>query len=358
MHPVLSSKRVWLLVLTLWLVLSFLLATTIAEFARIPAHQGLVLFTPWYFILLFFCLSNYYICDRLPLTKLALIWVFTAHVVSAIATISIWLAVGYFWTSFAPTESLNDLSIYFSDTLVFNISLGTSLYIIWIIFHYIYLIARGDEQENNETLRQRLLINQIELQVLRTTVHPHFLYNSLAMLANLSLSAPEKIHSLCVQMAEFLRYSVNYGKKSEVTIQDELTHIQNYLSIEKERFGERLSIEYNVADEVKSGTILPLILFPLIENCIKHGIDSSTETGFIKVKIFKQENQIIIEISNSFDPMGNQPTKTLLGQQSLNKRLAVYYGKSATMQIDKQKYQYCVTLQLPAKSSVIAGQPT
>lgn len=352
MHPVFSSNRGMQAILVLWLALAVLLAFVVTGFAQAPLSDSMLLFTPWYFALLFFCLPNFYICTRLPLDSTRIPQLLGIQAASTAATVLIWLVTGYGWAQYGP-DAAGDWPGLFKSSMYMNAALGTGLYIVWILVHYTWLTASGNEADNSEKLRQKLLISQIELQVVRATLHPHFLYNSLNMLANLSLSAPEKIHSLCVQMSDFLRYSVNYSRKDTVTVDEELAHIQNYLNIEKERFGDKLTLEYAIDDEARPETVIPLLLFPLVENGIKHGIDSSLEGGFIKVEIRKRDDRLTIEIANSFDPLGIKPQSTGLGQQSLQTRVMTHYGNSAKMSVHKEDNHYRVTLTLPVQS---AGQ--
>lgn len=349
MHPVFSSGRWMQVTAALWLALSFLLTFVVAEYSEVGLPEGLSLFTPWYFVLLFFCLSNFYICELLPPDATRTAQLLGAQTATAVATVSIWLATGYLWAKYGPHDAIGDSTAVFKSSLPVNAALGAGLYIIWIIVHYTWLMARGNEEDNSEKLRQKLLISQIELQVVRATLHPHFLYNSLNMLANLSLAAPEKVHSLCVQMSDFLRYSVNYAKRETVTVNEELAHIQNYLNIEQERFGNKLKLEYIIDDEARPEPMIPLALFPLIENSIKHGIDSSLDGGFIKVQIRKHNYSLIFEISNSFDALGIKPRSTGLGQQSLQKRIMAHYGNSAEMSIHKEDGMYRLILTLPVE---------
>ena len=350
MHPLFSSNRGMLAITVLWLALSFLLTFVVSEYLRVLLPSVLHLFVPWYFVLLFFCLPNFYICNRLPLDSTRIPPLFGAQAASTIATVGIWMAVGFLWAKHGPDIDTDSLAVYKSSMHI-NAAIGTALYLFWIIAHYIWLTASGNEADNSEILAQKLLISQIELQVVRATLHPHFLYNSLNMLANLSLTAPEKIHSLCVQMSDFLRYSVSYAKKEQVTVEDEVVHIQNYLDIEKERFGSKLKIDYIVDDAARSEAMLPLVLFPLVENSIKHGIDSSIDGGYITIEIRKQDGRLLFEISNSFDPLGIKPLSTGLGQQSLRKRIVSHYGSTARMNLYKEENRYRVTLSLPATTS-------
>jgi LytS/YehU family sensor histidine kinase len=272
-----------------------------------------------------------------------------------ITTLALWFLLGNWWSSFLVDSGLLETSMQFKKTQFLNVIISASLYLIWILLHYVYIQATHIEIETSQLLEQKLLISQVELQTIKASVHPHFMYNSLGLLANLALIEPEKVHKICVQMADFLRYSVNYAKREWVTLGEEIDHINNYLNIERERFGNRLQVSLQLADALRELHVIPLILFPLIENCIKHGISTTTDTGYIYVEIQRTQEQIIITIKNSLDPEGTTIQSTRLGLQSLKKRLSVSYGATAklTTQTDQQQFGVTLTLPILANSKTI-----
>ena len=349
MHPLFSSNRTLLSVAILWSILCCLVVFLLIKLDQ-QGHSGLLIALqtlPVYFLLLFFGASNYYLCLRLPLARTPMPLLLLAQGVTAGLTLGLWLLLGFGWNWLIDQMNFDRAQALYFDLLAANILIAFVLYVIWIIVHYAILGAKGDELTSARSLEQQLLIKSIELEAIKLTVHPHFMYNSLTMVANLSLAAPEKIHDICVNMSDFLRYSVTYGKQDKVTFGDEITHVKNYLAIEKERFGERINIEFSVSPEVLEKPTIALILFPLIENCIKHGIGSQLEQGFIKLCISQQGYTTHIRIDNSFDPTGVKPHSTKLGLSSLERRLHYSFGSEAKIQVTKLSRSFSVELFLP-----------
>lgn len=352
MHPIFSSNRSLAAAGILWIVVSALAALLTTKLGLQLAvdtnlyWQAASLIFPWYFLLLFFCLSNFYLCLRLPLNETPALQLAVIHSVSAVATTGAWLALGYGWAALLKQSGLSGSVQMLSQTVTSHTLMGLILYSGWLLLHYTYLIASGEEN-NNSQLEQQLLVSEVELQAVKATIHPHFLYNSLSMLASMALVAPDKIHDVCVQMSEFLRYSVNYGHKSQVTYADEVTHIKNYLLVEQERFGDRLTFNLNVDESTLSMPTIPLLLFPLIENSIKHGIDSATEPGAIELTMQQRDDRVLISVVNSWDPAGKKNQTTGVGLSTLKKRIRGYYGSTAKLQTEASAPVYKVELDLP-----------
>lgn len=357
MHPIFNSSRSLFSVFIFWLFISFLVAILVADvlqphFSGAELVNSLAMIVPWYFVYIFVCFSNIYVCIWLPLDSGRFFYVIGIQLILLCFSVGIWLLLGYWWSNELSHFYLLNTNNIFSQSLTLNILLGAILYATWILIHYSYLSALHNETESSEQLEQKLLIRDIELKAVKATVHPHFMYNSLNMLANMSLVSPEKIHGLCVKMSEFLRYSVNYSSRDTVTIEDELTHIENYLAVERERFGERLVVTLNTQKECQSVVALPLLLFPLVENAIKHGIGSQIEQGFITLDIKKNESMLIIDMRNSFDSQGQKVQSTGLGLYTLRKRIRGFYGETARVNIDKGKKVFTVRLELPVRDDV------
>ncbi|WP_075184763.1 sensor histidine kinase [Teredinibacter haidensis] len=352
MHPIFSSSLSFRAVLLFWMLITLLVVFLIAELMQARFHEqalieSMALVVPWYFSYLFLCFSNIHLCLRLPIEKTSVHILIGSQVAATVVTVGFWMLLGYWWSRELSHFGMREVSNIYLHSLETNSLLGAILYAIWILVHYVYLMASGNENERSDILRQKLLISEIELRAVKETVHPHFMYNSLNMLANLSLVAPNKIHDLCVQISDFLRYSINYSKKEKITVKDEVRHIQNYLSIEKERFGTRLDIRFEISPESEKISTIPLLLFPLIENSIKHGLDSSVEPGFIEIKIVVNNKNLWITITNSYDPEGLKRSGTGLGLSALEKRLWAHYGDKAVLRTDRKDRRFTVSLVLP-----------
>ncbi len=347
MHPLMSSYRSLLATSALWLMLSSLLASLLASLNTGDLVVAMALYLPWYGLLLFFCLSNYYICTWLPIRGTPLSRLLTVQMFALSSVILLWLLLGSWWADLIRELGMDSAKNYFRHTQSINLLIGAALYLMWVLAHYAFIQAAAAEQAHSQQLEKKLLISQVELQMVKASVHPHFMYNCLNMLANLALVQPEKVHDICVQMSDFLRYSVNYGNKAWVTLGEELNHISNYLHIEHERFGERLQTQLQVDENLRALQVIPLILFPLVENSIKHGIGSSSEPGYVHIQLAQEGEVLIIRVVNSYDPEAKPKRGTGLGLESLRKRLMASFGLAAAVTTQANEQEYSVTLRIP-----------
>ncbi len=346
MHPVFHSSRNLIVVASLWLALSFIICYSLYYILDIDFGDSLILFLPLFFAFFFFCIANYFICLRLPIRRTSLPRLFITQLAGMASTLVIWLVVGVVYAYILDKADPGEWVPLFWDSIVPLITIGAILYCFWILVHYIYLMAEQHDQMERTELKQRLLISQTELQAVKATVHPHFLFNSLNTLANLSLADPRKVHDLCLKIAEFLRYSVSYGKKNTATVGEEVTHIKNYLSVENERFGSRLRVVFELGDNINEVPILPLVLFPLVENSIKHGIDHRLEGGTLSISIKKQAEMLVICIENPYDDLDKKAGENI-GLESVRKRLNAHYGESSQLTTIANTNTFIVKLKIP-----------
>lgn len=377
MHPLFSSNRGFFLVLGLWAVVSLLTTSlywALLDFPFIaqaidPAVSDLagekklitvlLLCFPWFFILLYFCLTNYYFCLRYPLNPgenrqfLPLIY---TQLGALLAAIIFWLVLGYAWAECLFYLSFPLAREIYKNTMYVSGLLAAIYYCGWVLLHYSYLSAKELEEGSTDVLQQKLLLSEIELQAVKATVHPHFMYNSLTMLANLSLSEPEKIYDICTKMSAFLRYSVNYAKEKFVTVHQEIEHIKNYLTIERERFGDHLLVYYDVDEQLSDVQVIPLILFPLVENSIKHGASSQLSQCEIWISVTREDTVLRISVTNTFDPNGVRQGGTRIGLSSLRKRIAGHYGEQGKVYVRSKDNCFNVDVLFPLKSLPVEAE--
>lgn len=350
MHPVFSSARYLIAFGGLWLALSGLTSVLMCIQLGIEMSAIVALYLPLLFVFFFFCLSNYYVCLRFPIKHTPAMQMAAIQFIAIAITVGIWLVVGREWALLLGHLTNYDWLSVFAQSVSATAMVGALLYCFWIIAHYIYLLAEQNDEIERASLKQQLLISEIELQATKSTIHPHFLYNSLNTVANLSLSEPEKVHNICLQIADFLRYSVNYANRECVTMAEEIEHVQNYLAIERERYGKRLEIQFDIDESVRGERVIPLLLFPLVENAIKHGIETLIEGGVIAIAIDKDEGLLSIEVSNSYDPLGMKRSGTKLGLSVLKKRLMAEFGRAARVDVQRTEDRFIVKLRMPANS--------
>ena len=348
MYPLFRTPNRLIATLVGWSLFSAGLSTLVSGITDIPLARSLELFAPAYFLWLLFLIPNYYLCRALPLDKGAWTTVIGTQTVILFITALIWalLGRGYALILDSLSETVPYLD-YFSRALFTNLVVFAGEYEFFVLLHYLFIALQRGRDLEQQALQQELLTSKAELRALRATIHPHFLFNALNVLANITDSEPAQARHFCLRLADFLRYSVAYGNRPTATLGAELEHVQNYLSIERERFGERLCTDIEVDDNLLEIPAPSLMLFPLVENAIKHGIDSCIEGGCLKLRAEAGDGRLHIEISNPVDELGHKRQGTGIGLISLRQRLKNRYGDDATLQTCREADLFIARICLP-----------
>jgi two-component system LytT family sensor kinase len=321
--------------------------------------DSMLLVIPPMIVKLFICLSIWYLCKAIKLERLYLAKFAFTHIISLSVINAIWLFLILVYSKVLDVVFKSDLWVkLFMNSFPIFLGVGVSLYFTWALGYYLVLADETLRAREQEVLEQRLFASQAELNALKTTIHPHFLFNSLNMIGPLMGKSPERARVFVVQLSEFLHYSLKYGKKQQATVRDEVDHITNYLAIEAERLGERLKLNLSVDQTLLSCTVMPLILLPLVENAVKHGIQQSLEGGVLSISIKPGAGDagnpahLAVEIENSYEKPARSMIGEGLGLDTLKKRMSVYYGSSARATIAKDDTTFKVMLRLPLRPVV------
>jgi LytS/YehU family sensor histidine kinase len=175
------------------------------------------------------------------------------------------------------------------------------------------------------------------------------LFNSLNSISALTSSDPGKAREMCILLAEFLRMTLGLGEKSSIPLAEELSLVHRFLAIEKVRFGERLQMAEEVAEDCKTLLIPPLLLQPLIENAVTHGIANLPDGGSVRLAAECQAGRLSILVENTFDAEATPSHRNGMGLQNVRQRLEARYPKQASMRVTADATQFQVRLSLPAE---------
>lgn len=193
------------------------------------------------------------------------------------------------------------------------------------------------EQEIREREFTKLAA-EAQLTALRSQINPHFLFNALTTIGYLINSAPETAVQTLMKLTNLLR-KVLKSSGEFCTLGDEISLVENYLDIEKARFEERLQIEINVPEGLRNLQVPSLILQPLVENAIKHGVSENKNGGVVKIsaELENAENEVFLNLkivdSGAGKKSPNFPSSDGIGLENIRQRLETYYGKRASLKI-------------------------
>ncbi len=232
--------------------------------------------------------------------------------------------------------------------LLWNLLMGSWLYLVVAGCSYAVRAQRRARAGELAAGEARLLAQQAQLAALRARLNPHFLYNALHSVGALVGRDPRRADQALERLGDLLRYVLDAGDL--VAFRREWAFIQDYLAFEELRLGDRLRVEANV--EPGTGSVLapPLILQPLVENAVRHGLADRPEGGRITLGAHLEGGQLVLTVDD--DGTGALVGEgTGIGVSSVRERLRVLYGDAASVDAGPRPRGFGVTLRLPARTA-------
>lgn len=228
--------------------------------------------------------------------------------------------------------------------------------VVYAVFVGIFYVWRYQQQLREKEQREaelRLHANQMELAVLKAQLNPHFLFNTLNSINALVGSDPEAARRVLAQLAEVLRYSLESDRQPLVPLSEELRFVETYLAIEKARFGKRLQVKMEIDESARPLLVPPMILQPLAENAVKHGIAPKEEGGELTLRVQRRENHLAIEVLDNGAGAPAMLAANLLnngrGLHNTDLRLRKMFGDEAGLQVSNGKDGFRVKFQVPVR---------
>lgn len=195
------------------------------------------------------------------------------------------------------------------------------------LFHSYDYYSKIQKAYRREMLLQQSAM-QSELTALKAQLNPHFLYNSFNTISASVPPAQEYTRELVANLADLFRYQLLASQKETVPLKDEIAFIKKYLQMEKARFGDRLNIIFDIAPEAKNVMVIPMLLQPLVENAIKHGIGPLVDGGTITIAAKNQTPGLHLSVSDTgkgFDPKKAAASNSGIGLKNTMRRVELTY---------------------------------
>lgn len=235
--------------------------------------------------------------------------------------------------------------------------LTKSFYLRWAILamaeQLISVLALVISQlERQEEVRKReaqmlQLSKEAELAQLRQQLQPHFLFNSLNSINALVVTQPKQAREMVLQLSEFLRGTIRKDSQTWISLEEELDYLKKYLDIERVRFGHRLEVDFQVGEEFFQIKLPQLLIQPLVENAIKHGLYGVTGEVKIEISGKKEGSYFVLEVVNPFDPESTPSEGTGFGLSSVERRLFLLFGRKDLLECGAEKHVFKVRLKIP-----------
>ncbi|MEM8484067.1 MAG: histidine kinase [Bacteroidota bacterium] len=202
-------------------------------------------------------------------------------------------------------------------------------------------------------METELKLKEAELQLLKSQIHPHFLFNTLNNLYALALEKSPHVPDVILRISQQLDYILHKSNQAEVSLDEELGQLQNYISLEALRHDpERVSVSFETTGNTQHLSIAPLLLIPFVENSFKHGIDGSAAKAWIKIQTEVADDKLHFSVSNSMlHPkaqltLKRPPIASGIGLRNVRRRLTLHYPNRHTLDISHTDAMYSVNLTL------------
>ncbi len=248
-----------------------------------------------------------------------------------VSVITLWIA---------PVDTTGHFGENYSESIFILRNLTVSAIISAVALRYFYVQHQWKSNIEAEA--------RFRIQALQARIRPHFLFNSMNTIASLTRTNPQLAEKAVEDLADLFRASL--GQRDKVKLSEELEFTREYINIEQLRMGERLCVEWQIDENVPSNTLVPsLILQPLVENSIYHGIEPQTSGGVVNVSIMRRNGFVIFTINNPL-PQTIPPYRRKgnnMALDNIRQRLKLAYGDKSVMDLRKNDGKYVVSITLP-----------
>lgn len=293
---------------------------------------------------------NYFLLPKYLLTKkykhFALYSTYTIIVSAYLVIISFMLS--FIFIADLQMTNLSPLSkdAMFVVTAVYIVVVSSSM---MQLLKYNYLMLSSNQELKEKVLETALKAKIQELQFLKNQINPHFLFNTLNTLYGLALKKSEYTPETIIRLSNLMDYILYHSDNQLVELQKEINHINDYIALEKMRFGDKLNIVMKIEGKTSDLMIHPMLLIPFIENCFKHG--SMIEDQFhININLSIVSTDLVFQVTNSKkENSEHQKSSEGIGIKNTQRRLQLLYGDNYKLQIVNENTTFSIMLSIDTK---------
>jgi hypothetical protein len=356
MHPLLADVRK-----LLWYVLAWMAAGVgMAGLLRLTGQSGwtgaLGFALPLCLVYAFVALSSYYVGRSLPVAQRRWPAVLAMFGGAALLSALGWLGVAAAWNELGRLgpRGVPLVAMGAAGWILF-FAAGIVLYLLALLAHDVLTAFESMQAALRREGELRVLAREAELQMLRTQINPHFLFNSLNSISALTAIDAGAAREMTITLAQFFRRTLALADRERVTLDEEIDLCRDFLSIEQRRFGAKLRAEWRIAPEAGRCLLPPMTLQPLLENAIKHGIRQREDGGTIAIDGSAAGGWLRLAVVNPLAadgptaPVPSRGRERGVGLANIRERLAVLYGSRAHIAWRRTPTEFEIELTLPAE---------
>jgi two-component system sensor histidine kinase AlgZ len=347
MHPILGDQLRLRLHLTAWSLAGGVLAVLVRVVIDVPWVPALSFGLPLGLLAAPVSLSAWYLCRAMPLAKTSAVRIGATGLGAALITASLWAAVGGWWWQLLAATAFDHLPLdRMVELFTMLLGLGALGYLLALTVHYLLQASDGSALAERRLLEAEIAQRDAELRALRAQVDPHFLFNSLNSIVGLMGADRDRARQMCLRLAEFLRDSLTLGSETRIALGREAALAEQYLSVEQVRFGARLQFTTSIAADVAATPVPPLLIQPLVENAVRHGVATLLDGGAVHIDATRVGTKVLVVVTNPYDADVRRGG-TGFGMDIVRRRLAASFGGEAALTAEARDGRFRASITLP-----------
>jgi two-component system sensor histidine kinase AlgZ len=353
-HPILAHPSRLAVYIAVWVAFGALLAAVIAFGGSVSFAWAALFAGPLAILLGLQSLSSWYLVQVLPAEETPMQRLVGTWLGAGIVSIAIWMAAALGWarllSGVGPVSLSGAAASGLTSLLLFAGAIGL---LVAVLGHYMVAAFEHSRQADRRALELRVFAREAELKSLRAQLDPHFLFNSLNSVAALIGSDAQAARRMCFLMAGFFRKSLGLGRETSIALAEEISLAETFLAIEEVRFGERLRTRFDVAQDTLTLAVPPLVLQPLVENAVHHGVAHLVDGGEVTVHARRRDGLLELAVENPCDPDRPQSRGAGVGLSNVRSRIETLFGHRASVDVDASPEFFRVSILLPATTAAV-----
>lgn len=345
-NPFISNKKVLATYSIVWFFIFLVHVSVLYFFLNIPLLSSLLDSAFFNGIYQVIGISLWYTVSFNSLDNYNTAKIFLNHIAAAVITSGLWIGIGYYIMSHLVSGSLS-YSEFLYKSLVWRFLIGILFYTVIIAVDYVFIYYNNFQEKLLKEAELNALVKEAELKTLKYQINPHFIFNSLNSISSLTISNPPQAHEMTIKLASFLRSILSKNEKQKNKLSDEISNAKLYLDIEKVRFNEKFEFIEETYDEGKELEVPSMILQPIFENAIKHGVYESLDKVTIKLSCGMEKEYFKIVVENNFDPESIPRKGEGIGIKNIRNRLKLIYNQENLLTVQKTENLFRVNIFIP-----------
>jgi len=345
-NPYIKNRKLLIIYCAIWF---FIFLTNIAVLKwvlTIDFYNAIIDSTIFNGLYLFLGISLWYTVNFNSLENYTSAKIFVNHIAAAVITSSIWIGISYY----ILRNILSDEKLYQNfllQSLIWRFLIGILFYIVIVAVDYVVIYYNNFQEKQLREVELNSLVKEAELKSLKYQINPHFIFNSLNSISSLTLSDPQKAQEMTIKLSSFLRSTLSKNERQKSKLIEEISNAKLYLDIEKVRFDDKFNFVEELEPKCKELEVPSMILQPLFENAIKHGVYESLDKVTIKLKCGLDKEYFKITVENTFDPEAVPKKGEGIGIKNIQNRLKLIYNQDNLVTTEKINNLFKVNIFIP-----------